>query len=54
MKLAITEIAVFDGRRIQTIHKPSNHAVAPLYRQLGFKEIGMLDAGDTLFELAVA
>lgn len=51
MQLAIAEITALGGRRIQTMHKPTNHAAAALYRQLGFQEIGVLDDGDTLLEM---
>jgi diamine N-acetyltransferase len=53
MKIAMREIARMGGKRIRTMHKPSNHAASALYVKLGFTEIGQHDDGDTLLEYVV-
>ena len=54
LELAVGEMTSVGANRIQTMHKPSNHNAAALYRNYGFEEIGTLDDGDTLLQLKVA
>ncbi len=51
--LVVGEVRALGGKRLHTMHKPSNTNAASAYRKYGFKEIGVLDDGDILLEILV-
>ncbi|MGY0216724.1 GNAT family N-acetyltransferase [Endozoicomonadaceae bacterium StTr2] len=48
LELLVEEVRSLGGKRLRTMHKPSNTVAGKTYRNFGFREIGELDDGDTL------
>ena len=53
LQLLIDEVRELGGKRLQTMHKPSNVNAGSAYREFGFEEIGVLDDGDIHLEILV-
>lgn len=47
----LEEVKALGGKRLRTMHKPVNEIARKVYVGLGFREIGVLDDGDILYEL---
>lgn len=54
LNLVLQEIRALEGKRLQTMHKPSNRAANSAYRKFGFQEIGVLEDGDIHLEIQVS
>ncbi|WP_461538626.1 GNAT family N-acetyltransferase [Spongorhabdus nitratireducens] len=54
LELLAEEVRSLGGKRLRTMHKPSNTVAGKAYRNFGFREIGELDDGDTLLEMDIA
>jgi len=53
LELLTAEVRALGGKKLLTMHKPSNLNARSAYRKFGFKEIGVLDDGDILLEIRV-
>jgi diamine N-acetyltransferase len=53
LRLALSEMKTAGATRVRTMHKPGNDLASNLYRKHGFAEIGVLDDGDVVLELAL-
>ncbi len=51
LTILVEEVKVLGGKRLQTMHKPTNKNAASAYKKIGFKNIGILDDGDSHLEL---
>jgi len=53
LQLLLDEVRDLGGKKLLTMHKPSNANASSAYRKFGFREIGVLDDGDILLEMLV-
>ena len=53
LELLIDEIRELGGKRLYTMHKPTNVHASSAYKKFGFKKIGVLDDGDIHLEITV-
>jgi len=51
LKLLVEEVKALGGKRLQTMHSPTNMNASSAYKKFGFTEIGVLDDGDIHLEL---
>ncbi len=51
LQLALAEIADRGGRRVRISHIPDNAVASKLYRRLGFRSTGEIEAGELVLEL---
>lgn len=53
LQLLVDEIRILGGKRLQTMHKPSNVNARSACKKFGFSEIGILDDGDIHLEILI-